>query len=181
MEYHDRAMKPGTLAIVSAVALGVVGYAAWTLMADPGRTKAARSRASTAEADDEEAEEGGKTRTQPKGGIARRDPTLKGDARRKPVGGPPPRPVPKVSLEKAREDFKAVLAEYDELLDNETVIDNKQWIDLYAKGADALTPLQQHLSWKVEAEAEELRTSQEAYREKINELQRQVSRPPSPH
>lgn len=174
-------MKPGTLAIVSAVALGVVGYAAWTLMADPGHTKAARSRASTEEPDDEEADEDGESRTQPKGGIARRDPTTKGDARRKPVGGPPPRPVPKVSLDKAREDFKAVLAEYDELLENETVIDNKQWVDLYAKGADALTPLQQHLSWQVEAEAEELRTSQEAYREKINELQRQVSRPPSPH
>lgn len=181
MEYHGRAMKPGTLAVVSAVALGVVGYAAWTLMADPGRTKAARSRASTEARQDEEADEDGKPRTQPKGGIARRDPTTKGDARRKPVGGPPPRPVPKVSLEKAREDFKAVLAEYDELLENETVIDNKRWVDLYAKGAEALTPLQQHLSWKVEAEAEELRTSQEAYREKINELQRQVSRPPSPH
>ena len=180
MEYHGHPMKPGTLAIVSAVALGVVGYAAWTLMADPGRTKAARTRARDAEPDDTDADADRPSRSQPKGGIQRRDPTTKGDARRKPKGGPPPRPVPKVSLEKAREDFKAVLAEYDELLENETVIDNKQWVDLYAKGAEALTPLQQHLSWKVEAEAEELRTSQEAYRSKINELQRQVSRPPPP-
>lgn len=167
-------MKPGTLAVISVAALGVVGYAAFTLMVDPGRTKAAQSKRSAA---DDRAPDSSRGNDQAKGGIKRVEPTRKGDARARPKAGPPPKPVPKVSLDKAREDLKSLIAEYDQLIEDKAVLNDERWVKLYARGADAMTPLQQHLSWQVPEQADELRAAQEAYRVRIDKLQRQVVRP----
>ncbi|MBL4689011.1 MAG: hypothetical protein JKY37_30750 [Nannocystaceae bacterium] len=170
-------MKTATLAVISVAALAVIGYAAWTLVADSGQTNAGRRRAHARTETEEATPPGGSTRR--KGGIRRIEPTLKGDARQRPKAGPAPRPVPKVSLEKARSDFQGVIAEYDKLLEAETPLNDKSWVELYAKGAEALIPLQQHLDWSVEAEAAELSKAQASYRTRVDELQRQVVRPPT--
>jgi hypothetical protein len=85
-----------------------------------------------------------------------------------PARGGPPRVQPQVALDQARADFQAVLEELDELIAAERRLDNTAWVELYKRGNDALVPLQQHLDWKVPAQAEELRTAQTNLREKLH-------------
>jgi len=163
-------MKTGTLIAVSAAALAIVGYAVWTMSADPGST-ARRTKRQADEPAGKSDRPGGK---RGRGGVRAVEPTTPGDARRAAVGGPAPKPVPKISLDTARKDFVALIDEYDALLSSKTPLDNTRWVELYAKGAEVLTPLQQHLSWDVPAEAAEMTAAQQKYRSKIDALQRQV-------
>lgn len=83
-------------------------------------------------------------------------------------GGDPPRIEPEVSLSQARADFDAVLRELDAIAAADEPLGNEAWVDLYKRGNDALLPLQQHLDWKVPAEAEELRSAQVSLRQKLH-------------
>lgn len=164
-------MKVGTLAVISAVALGVVGYAIWTLTADRGQTKAASVESATSK-------RAAYPQRRGKGGIKRVEPTVEGDGPPdKPKSGPAPRPVPKVSLEKARADFKAVIDRYDQLLEGGEPVDSDEWIKLYAAGAEAMLPLRQHLDWDVPEQAEEMRRAESDYRTKTDQLQTRVPVP----
>ncbi|MCA9706427.1 MAG: hypothetical protein KDK70_11305 [Myxococcales bacterium] len=97
-----------------------------------------------------------------------------------PSPGPAPRPKPEISLEDARKGFADYMAELERLEADGTPLTSPQWVEFYKRGHDALLPLQQHLSWQVASEADELRRANEDMRAKLQALQPAAAESPSP-
>lgn len=170
-------MKPSALAVMSVAALAVVGYAAYTLMDDPGstRSRAKTAAAGAAESDDERAP------APRKGGVRAKPGSFQTAARAgtnkpRPKAGPARMPTPSVPLDQAREDFTTYMAEVERLIEVGDGMQSAVWVEHYAKGNELLIPLQQHLSWDDPTEAEELQALQERFRIKIGELEKLVIR-----
>lgn len=160
--------------VVVVGALAVLGYAIYSLATAGGDRPAAAEPSSAVEADKPKARRA-RPRVAP-GGVAPAPVTRVGDARRR--GGPPPRPEPTVSLEKAREDFADLLAEFDRIEAKGTVLTNEEWTGHYKDGHEALQPLLQHLEWTNPTEADELRQANEDLRMKLQAIDPNRGTPP---
>lgn len=159
-------MRSPGLVIMGVLALLVVGYAAYTLT---GAERPAPERVEgTAEADDEASDAKARPRPRPSELGVRPAPVSK-NAR--PRGGPPPRPEPAVSLDKARTDFQAMLDELDGVAGSGRVLTTQEWTEYYKRGNDALQPLLQHLSWGEPDQKEELRRANEDLRAKLRAIE----------
>lgn len=160
-------------------ALIIVGYAFYTLTdTDPPRRRPAKARA----AQEAPAPERDRARPRPRtarpvsparGGVPPAPVTEPASAPRPaaPVPGPPSRPEPELSLEDARERFADYMAELDRLESEGTTLESTQWVDLYRRGHETLLPLQQHLDWKIPAQAEELREANDGMRTALGKLE----------
>ena len=155
-------MRSPWLVAATIVALAAAGYAFYTL---GGRS----DRAAPDEPTRAKAERAEPPVRPNRGGVKPAAASAKGDARAR--GGPPPKIEASVSLPKARDEFAAVLDELDAIVKQRRRITNEQWVALYKKGHDALLPLQQHLSWSVPEQADELRTAQDELRTKLQAAQ----------
>jgi hypothetical protein len=157
------------------IVLGVLvaaGAVAYLLFSTQGTSPGAASPAEgdTGTFDDDAVQTPGEAPSGPvRGGIKPAPVSDKGDARER--GGAPKMPEPTVSLEQARRDFAAILAEIDAVKDEGRRLEQAAWIDLYKRGNEALTPLHQHLSWSVPEQADELRKAQDDFRAKLREVE----------
>lgn len=144
------AVNERRLLILAAVGASVVAYVVYALLSRsveaPPQSKRRPAVSATADASpDEEATP--RRRKAPSKRAA-----LPGKRRAAPLsGGPPPAlPMPDISLDEAREDYRDLLTELERELERnkETgkAIANKHWVEYYRRGHEVMTPLRRYLS-----------------------------------
>jgi hypothetical protein len=174
-------MRSPGLVVMGVAGLLVVGYAFYTLLSpSPSRTGAAgRSRPEASQAaDDGGGENGDGTRKARPRTAAAAKPKRVIDTDR-PPSPPPPRPVPTVPLDEARKAFADFLGELDGLATGDVKLTSPEWVELYRRGHDLLTPLQQHLDPQDPDDAQELRTANESMRTKLSAIEPNRGTPPA--
>ena len=178
-------MRSPGLVVMGVAALGLVGYAFYTLSgsgsprSEPAPARVVpkpRAVAPDPPRDDERAE-----RPLPASPpAAQRRPPAKPAAVTKveqppaadePTPGPPPRPKPEISLEEAREQFATYMEEIERLEAEGTTLTSPEWTDYYRRGHEVLLPLQQHLDWTIPEQAEELRRANDGMRTTLGKLE----------
>lgn len=176
-------MRSPGLVVMGVAALGLVGYAFYTLSgsgsprSEPAPARVVpkpRAVAPDPPRDDERAE-----RPSPPPAAPRRPPARPAAVTKveeppavdEPTPGPPPRPKPEISLEEAREQFATYMEEIERLEAEGTTITSPEWVDYYRRGHEVLLPLQQHLDWTIPEQAEELRRANDDMRTTLGKLE----------
>jgi hypothetical protein len=173
-------MRSPGLVVMGLAGLLVVGYAFYTLLAPPApRGGAGRSRGEASRSDDDDADEpadDGARKARPR--MSKADGSKPTPAVDRAPSPPPPRPEPEGSLADARKQLADYMAELDALAARDAKLTSPEWVELYKRGHDMLTPLQQHLDWQVPAEAQELRMANEDIRARLNKIDPNRPDPP---
>ncbi|MEM9462802.1 MAG: hypothetical protein AAGF11_52160 [Myxococcota bacterium] len=179
-------MRSPGFVVMGGVALGLVGYAFYTLYAsDPPRSRPAPARAAqnTRAVPDPPRDDtrAGRPPSASVPAVPRRAqtkpapvPEVEAPAADEPTPGPPPRPKPEISLEEARERFAAYMEEIERLEAEGTTLTSPEWVDYYRRGHEVLLPLQQHLEWTIPEQAEELRRANDDMRTTLGKLEPRV-------
>lgn len=165
----------GLVGIAAAGAL-IVAYVVYSLMA---RDMAAPPNGVATPRGDVAAEQTPRTARRP----STRDAPETGKPRINPVvrsanaapAPPPTPPKPEVSLEEARDNYDALVAELDREAkrteDTGRPLPSEAWVDYYTQMHAVMDPLRLHLSWENPDEKEELREKSEELRKKLDALQ----------
>lgn len=172
-------MRSPGLVVMGVAGLLVVGYAFYTLLAPPApRGGAGRSRGEASqEADDAEPGDGSR-KAKPRKGEKPGAKKVVANQPARPPSPPPPRPEPEVPLAEARKQFADYMAELDGLAARDAQLTSPEWVELYKRGHEVLTPLQQNLDWQVPEEAQELKMANEDMRAKLNRIDPNRPDPP---
>lgn len=171
------AVNERTLLIVAALGASVVAYAVYGLM-----TRAVQSPQPVPVAghDTPEAEPAKPKTRKPK---SKAQPQRTGRVNApvqtrpsKPTGGPPPAvPMPKVSVEEARENYDDLMAELERELqrnkDTGKPLANEHWVEYYRRGHEVMDPLRRLLGFGDDAAKKEIAEKDEALRELMADLQ----------
>jgi hypothetical protein len=90
-------------------------------------------------------------------------------------------PPPDISLEEARSGFSEVMADIDRAIEAGEPLSQREWVELYRRGAEALDPLLRHLDPADPQMGEELGRYQAQLRDKLRQLEPgQTTRLPDP-
>jgi hypothetical protein len=168
------AVNERTLLIMAALGASVVAYVVYALMSrGMDEPQPVRVAAQDAPSSDRPAEAPEASTRRPT--VKPKLPTARPSA--KPSGGPPPPlPMPKVSLEEAREDYDDFMAELERELernkDTGKPLANEHWVDYYRRGHEIMNPLRRYLSTGADEEKREVGEKDEALRNLMSKLQR---------
>jgi len=118
----------------------------------------------------------------PAGEPAPREAKTKAEPPEKREPEPPPEiPKPKVTLEEAREQYDAYIAELDrEIAKTEETgrpLANEAWVDYYKRGHEAMDPLRRLLDPKDPANQKEVSEKYEVVRNKLRDLEPRPNAP----
>jgi hypothetical protein len=172
-------VKGRTLAVFVVVGLAVVGWAVFALVGgedrEPRATKTASSRTAGSDADAE-------PKRRPAGEPAPREAKRDAEPSKERTAKPPPEvPKPNITLEEAREQYDAYIAELDrEIAKTEETgrpLANEAWVEYYKRGHEAMDPLRRLLDPKDPANQKEVSEKYEVVRNKLRELEPRPNAP----
>jgi hypothetical protein len=170
-------VKGRTLAVIVVVGLAVVGWAVYALVAGDDR----HPRASEPEAsrhDDDPPRSPAARRSEPAPAPRPGSPAERAEPRR-----PPEPPKPDLTVEDAREQFDAYIAELDREIakteETDRDLPNEAWVEYYRRGHEAMDPLRRLLDPDDPEQQQEIATKYETVREKLQKLEPRPKVPPS--
>lgn len=170
------AVNERRLLILAAVGASVVAYVVYALLSRsvevPPQSKRSPGGPTITESSPDDGSAAHRRRkASPKRPVVPSKPTAA-----RPSGGPPPAlPMPDISLDEAREDYRDLLAELERELERnkETgkAIANKHWVEYYRRGHEVMTPLRRYLSVGSEEGKTEVAGMDEELRDIMGKLQ----------
>jgi hypothetical protein len=172
-------VKGRTLAVFVVVGLAVVGWAVFALVG--GEEREARAPKIVSSRDD-----GADADAPPKRGSAREPAAREAKKEGEPPQERKPQPAPEITkpnitLEEAREQYDAYIAELDrEIAKTEETgrpLPNEAWVDYYKRGHEAMDPLRRLLDPKDPANQKEVSEKYEVVRNKLRELEPRPNAP----